>query len=661
MDALSRYQKDGIPATDMRLTRTMLVNQLKAFGKTIEKNYEDFKSPMQELVVWRTLEGLNTLAVLPTGAGKSLSFQLPAYCSAGTGQLTLVISPLRALMSMFAEIPGTATFHSDIEVEKHQQTWEDLSAGAKYVLLVSPEKLAQYNFQRKLSQQMKRHKLRFARFVIDEVHCLSDWGHDFRPHYWWVAHHLRTVERGMRVKEAIPRILLTATADKQVISDITCHFPEVADSENHVLAPVERDELFLGARKVKSLTNRKKALLRFLGRQAIRPLPKGVKRRGIVYNHLAVKEEDSEDDGMDFMRKNGFLRANEVVELLRKNGFKRTFPFVTSGLTKEKRRLALHRFKHASAKRGEAALTVIVATSAFGMGMDYSKVPFVCHLYPRANLSEYWQQVGRAGRDMDPATEWAETLAIFSDADATVLGKFAKAPAIDGLVNVYTMPLHHWMYIWPDGGADMSLLGKGGGRTAFSKLVDALQAAGIVDTQQQQGNGIPDAVRYAVHIQKLRQKIRTKWLDDLQKTKFPQKKLRKVFRYFRIAAVSRKGKWITLDQTNYAEDKAGTVLQRLNRWVDIGSLRLDPKSRKFGVLRLRKVGKNLTNNSLKAIKKERSAWAKHKNTQLRKALAALAVSTPEKRKQKVLAAFGNSPKVPLFPHKVPKWMRECGA
>ena len=168
-------------------------------------------------------------------------------------------------------------------------------------------------------------------------------------------------------------------------------------------------------------------------------------------------------------------------------------------------------------------------------------------------------------------------------------------------------------------------------------------------------------MRYAVHIQKLRQKIRTKWLDDLQKTKFPQKKLRKVFRYFRIAAASRKGKWITLDQNNYAEDKAGTVLQRLNRWVDIRSLNLDPKCQKFGVLRLRKVGKNLTNNSLKAIERERSAWAKHKNTQLKKALAALAVSTPEKRKQKVLAAFGSSPKVPLFPHNVPKWMRECGA
>ena len=332
MQELAQYQKHGIPATNMRLTRAMLIDQLKGFGSAIGKDYEDFKSLMQELVVWRTLAGLDTLAVLPTGAGKSLCFQLPAYCTAGTGQLTLVISPLRALMTMFAGLSNTyGVFHSDIALEKDQETWNDLSTGEKYVLLVGPEKLAQYNFQKKLCQQMKRHKLRFARFVVDEVHCLSDWGHDFRPHYWWVAHHLRTVEKAMRVKPAIPRLLLTATADKQVIRDIAQHFPEVEDPRNHVRASVEREELFLCARKVNSLTNRKKALIKFLGRQATRQLPKDVKRRGIVYNRLAVREEDSEDDGNNSLKKDGYLSTNEVVKFLREKGFTRTFPFATGG------------------------------------------------------------------------------------------------------------------------------------------------------------------------------------------------------------------------------------------------------------------------------------------------------------------------------------------
>jgi ATP-dependent DNA helicase RecQ len=430
VQGLARYQKQGVDVAGTHLTREMLLAKLKDFGKSIEKKYKNFKSDSQELAVWRALDGKDTLAVLPTGAGKSLSFQLPAFCTAGTGQLTLVISPLRALMSMFASLPGTVTFHSDQEIDTQQQRWESLSTGKNYVLLVSPEKLSQYGFQRKLCQQMKCHKLKFARFVVDEVHCLSDWGHDFRPHYWWVAHHLRTLERSMRVKSPVPRLLLTATADKKVIQDIEHHFPESGDARNRIFASVARDELFLGAIKVDSLARRKKILLRFLRRQARRPLPRGVKRRGIVYNQLAVKVEDPEDVTVDFMKENGFLRANEVVDFLRKNGFPRTFPFVTSGLKKHDRDLALRRFDRAYSKRGQRKLTVVVATSAFGMGLDYSKVPFVCHLYPRTSLSEYWQQVGRAGRDMDPGTEWAETLAIFSKGDAKILGRFARAPAI---------------------------------------------------------------------------------------------------------------------------------------------------------------------------------------------------------------------------------------
>lgn len=375
-----------------------------------------------------------------------------------------------------------------------------------------------------------------------------------------------------------------------------------------------------------------------------------------MYNQLAVKVEDPEESTVDFMKENGFLRANEVVDFLRKNGFPRTFPFVTSGLNKDDRDLALRRFDRAYSKRGQRKLTVVVATSAFGMGMDYSKVPFICHLYPRTSLSEYWQQVGRAGRDMDPGTEWGETLAIYSNGDAKILGRFAKAPAIDGLVNVYTMPLHHWMYVWTKDGGDMSLRGKGRGNTAFSRLLTALQKQGIVETQQHRANGLAGAVRYRMRIQKLRQK--REWLDAVQRQRFYQKKLRKVFRYLRITAASRRGKWITLDQTNYSEDKAGTVLQRLNRWVDIAALSLDTKAKKLGVLRVRKIGTNLTATSLRAIGENGKAWAKHKHAQLKRAIGALAQPTPEKRKQKVLGVFGPSPKVPLFQHAVPKWMRE---
>jgi len=610
-------------------------------------------------VIYRALEGEDVLAVMPTGSGKSLAYQFTAFLR--PKELTLVVSPLKALIAQQDEfLPFGIGLTSD--TFDRAAVWESLLAGENYVLFVSPEMLSNPAFHSRLAKYLRRGRLKLGRFVVDEVHCLSDWGHDFRAQYWWTAHYLRLLQRQMpassKIREHVPLLLLTATADEQVLRDIRQHFPEVEDEEI-VRAPASRPELVLAANRVDSAPARISRLARLLRRQANRPLPHGTPRRGIVFTLEAVSRDGGQD--LSDRMKADRLKADDVVALLKARGFKHVYTYSAKGMDKLGRDASREAFEHALARRGH--VTAIVATNAFGMGMDYPGVPFVCHMYPRPNVSEYWQQVGRAGRGINgngqPA--WAEALALYSSRDRRYSIRFAKAPAIDGLINAFTIPLHGWMYVVRPGGGHMALLGAGGGKTQFARLLERLQELGVVGRTAQKVSVPTAATRYRVNLDLLRHKSVVAKLDQLQKEKFPGKRLRKVFRYLRIASRSRLRDHIGLDRWLYDHDRQGSVLQRLNRWVDAGYLELAPGISKRFEIRLKATKTLLTDSILRRIVEENERWAQHKHECMRQMMWVLSARSPRLRQRRVLQYFGE-PEWNTFTYdtdvlsKLPDWL-----
>jgi hypothetical protein len=641
-----------------------LLERLREFGRAIDRNYQCFKSHGQEQAVRKVLAGDDALVLMPTGSGKSLVFLFPAWLARPS--LTLVISPLRALMTQMAALegPGCVALHTDVHKIDRAKAWTDLERGQAWVLLVSPEMLAAKEFQQKLVRMLRRVRRSIARFVVDEAHCVSDWGHDFRPHYWWVAHHLRTVEQSLNKSGSrgrTPRVLLTATANEHVLADIHHHFKEI-DEHQIVRAAMERKELVLSAIRVRSASERKRLLLRFLKRQADRPLPAGVKRRGVVFNLEAVSKDDADVRPTRRGRERGRFPANEVVQQIVKGGFKRTFAYAARNMKAHERDEARREFEErATSSKGQ--VTTIVATSAFGMGLDFLHVCYIVHLHPRPSVSEYFQQVGRAGRDMAWPGSWAECLSLYSNDDWSYTARFAKAPATDGLVNAFTMPLHRWMYVWEQDGGDMSLCGAGGGRTKFSRLLQDLIQRRLVSEKPERARWPRGVMRYRLNMSRLRRNAAWAGEDGLfhlRDTKYRKaKRLRKVFRYLKIAARSQAGRYVILDQTDYNEDKAGTVLQRLNRWLDAGFLELRPKRGGQGQLWLRAHGSRLTDDMLRKVVKAGEAWALHRKEQVQEMRHVLRATGPVQRRKRVFEHFGEEEdSVWRVPGGLPDWLRK---
>jgi ATP-dependent DNA helicase RecQ len=306
---------------------------------------------VQEEVVGRVLAGRNTLAVMPTGAGKSLCYQLPALALSGT---TLVISPLIALMHdqiRSAEALGIRAASLTSADQDRDRTIESFRAGELDLLYVAPERATLDGFRRLLD------RVNLALIAIDEAHCVSEWGHDFRPDY-------RKLKPLLDDHSEVPRLALTATADHRTRADILeqLGIPE----DGLIVAGFDRPNIRYHVRHREQTGKQLRELL------STRPGP------AIVY-------APSRD------------KAEKIAEQIGRDG--RAALAYHAGLDPRVR------------ARNQAAFVnseemVIAATVAFGMGIDKPDVRLVAHAAIPKSIEAYYQETGRAGRDGEPAEAW---------------------------------------------------------------------------------------------------------------------------------------------------------------------------------------------------------------------------------------------------------------
>ena len=320
---------------------------------------------LQAGVITEVLAGRNAVAVLPTGGGKSLCYQIPAMLRPG---VALVVSPLIALMA--DQVAGlrqagvaAARLDSNTSPDERSDTWRRLGEGALDLLYMSPEGLMAGSMLERLSQR------ELALVAIDEAHCVSQWGHDFRPEY-------RTLGRLAEVFPDVPRLAVTATADARTRADIRQAL-HLADAREFVDS-FARPNLALSAER--KAGGPKTTHARVVELVTARP-----KRAGVVYT--------GSRDG-----------ADQLAAKLREAGS----PAVAyhAGLDKGVREKRLTHFL-------DADEAVMVATIAFGMGVDKPDVRFVIHADPPSSIEAYWQEIGRGGRDGDPA----EGITLYGAAD----------------------------------------------------------------------------------------------------------------------------------------------------------------------------------------------------------------------------------------------------
>lgn len=348
-------------------------NYVKIYSKTFEGakpelvlktvfGYDEFRLNQKEIID-KVLSGIDTLAIMPTGGGKSICYQIPALILEG---ITIVVSPLISLMQDQVETLKSAGIHSvflnsSLEWEEYQNTVDEIKSGKVKIVYVSPEGLATTRTRELFSQN----GLKISCITIDEAHCISQWGHDFRPDYLEIS----------SIRNFFPDasiLALTATATSQVQKDIITNL--------HMRNPAVYVSSF----------NRSNIYLEVLP-----------KRRGEeqVLDFLSNHKEES---GIIYCYSR--RQVDELAEKCDKRGF--SVLSYHAGLTDEVRKKNQDLFI-------KDKVSVMIATIAFGMGIDKPNVRFVINYDLPKSVEEYYQEIGRAGRDGLPST----ALLLYSPAD----------------------------------------------------------------------------------------------------------------------------------------------------------------------------------------------------------------------------------------------------
>ncbi len=330
--------------------------------------YEQFRTyggkPLQEQAAQAAVKGKSVLAIFPTGGGKSLTFQLPALMAGRSVHgLTVVISPLQSLMKDQVDnladrgITDAVTINGLLDPITRSLSIQRVQDGAASLLYISPEMLRSKTIEKIL---LARH---VVRFVIDEAHCFSSWGQDFRVDYLYIGKFIRKYQQRKKCKSPIPVSCFTATAKQKVVQDICDYFKHTLDLDLELFASTA------------SRTN-----LRYSVVHAENDEDKYLKLRRLV--------EESDCPTIVYVSRT--KRTKELAIKLTRDGYK-TLPF--NGKMESDEKIA-----NQDAFMNDQ-VRVIVATSAFGMGVDKKDVGLVVHYDISDSLENYVQEAGRAGRD----------------------------------------------------------------------------------------------------------------------------------------------------------------------------------------------------------------------------------------------------------------------
>lgn len=372
--------------------------------QTLKKywNYDNFR-PLQAEIIQSILDGRDTLALMPTGGGKSLCFQVPTMVMGG---LCLVITPLIALMKDQVENLKkrdirAAAIYTGMSYEQQKTALDNCQWGPYHFLYVSPERLESEEFRERLS------RLPICLIAVDEAHCISQWGYDFRPSYLKIAEIREVIKQkgDEAIRREVPILALTATATPDVVDDIQ---ERLAFREKHVLRKsFARPNISYVVRQ----TNKKadeivhilsrvpgSAIVYVRNRQRAQEIAAYLQEKGIsadFYHAGLTSKERSE-------KQEAWKKFRERSQGELQNGSKAAYSLEARGERQE--------------ARGEGT-RVIVATNAFGMGIDKADVRVVIHHDLPDTIEAYFQEAGRAGRDeqkafavllYDPSTDKAK-------------------------------------------------------------------------------------------------------------------------------------------------------------------------------------------------------------------------------------------------------------
>ena len=349
--------------------------------------FDSFRAPQEEIIN-DVISGLDVLVLMPTGGGKSLCYQIPSIVRKGVG---IVVSPLIALMedqvaALKLQGISAAYYNSSLSSEEARKVLAQLHNDELDLLYIAPERLISTSFLERLEE------CTIALFAIDEAHCVSQWGHDFRPEY---------ASLGLLKTHfpSVPIIALTATADKQTRQDIVV---KLNYEPKKYVASFNRPNIHY---KVVPKTNAAKQLNQFLQSE--------IQQSGIIYCGTRNSVE-------------------RLAEKLQDMGFKaRAYH---AGLPHSERREVQTLFRH-------DRIDIVVATIAFGMGIDKPNVRFVVHHDLPKNIEGYYQETGRAGRDGLAA----QALLLYDAADSARLRSWIINTPLDEQRRVETSKLNHML------------------------------------------------------------------------------------------------------------------------------------------------------------------------------------------------------------------------